>query len=268
MKRFWKAALAAALCTGLCACSDTEEDIMDASTDPDPDDVVTMQVAAAASLETVFEYKIIPLFEAQCAGVEIEGVYDGSGKLVTQIENGLDAGVFVSAATKQMDILVDEGYVDADAVVDLVENQLVLIKTRGSDVPVSSLEDILNADVIALGDPEYVPAGEYARQALEHLGIYDEALARATLGSSVSEVLSWVESGSAQVGLVYATDAAGSDGVEVIAPVDASLLDEQVIYPAAVLKDAPYPGYAQKFMEFLQSDAAMKVLEQAGFVRA
>ena len=102
-----------------------------------------------------------------------------------------------------MNALTDEGYMDENLTVDLLENKLVLIKNSESDTKADSIENILNAETIAIGDPESVPAGQYAKEALENLGIYEDVLKKASLGSNVTEVLSWVENNSAEVGLKH-----------------------------------------------------------------
>lgn len=107
-------------------------------------------VAAAASLKNAYEEELIPMFEAQYPGVTVKGTYDSSGKLQTQIEEGLEADVFMSAAKKQMKALDEEGMIDSDSIVDLLENKIVLIVPTGSDKGIQSFEDIVKADSIAL----------------------------------------------------------------------------------------------------------------------
>ena len=169
---------------------------------------VTITIAAAASLEKTFEETLIPRFEKKYPNVKVKGVYDSSGKLQIQIEQGLDADVFFSAATKQMDSLVDEKLVDSKSIVNLLENKLVLIKEKDTKTTVKGISNITDAKMIAVGDPEVVPAGQYAKIALTNANTWDAIQNKISLGGNVTEVLSWVESGSAEVGLVYSTDAA------------------------------------------------------------
>ena len=164
-----------------------------------------------------------------------------------------------------MNALTDEGYMDENLTVDLLENKLVLIKNSESDTKADSIENILNAETIAIGDPESVPAGQYAKEALENLGIYEDVLKKASLGSNVTEVLSWVENNSAEVGLVYSTDAASTDGVEVISTVPSDLLETPVIYPVGVLKESIHRSEAEMFLDFIQSDEVLKIFEKYGF---
>ncbi len=230
-------------------------------------DPVTLSLAAAASLETVFTEQLIPLFTAQNPWVTVEGTYDSSGKLQTQIEEGLAADVFFSAAKKQMNALVEEELVDPDSVVELLENQIVLIVPAGSDAGLTSFEDIANAGTVAIGDPESVPAGQYGKEALESLGLWDAVSAKASLGTNVTEVLNWVAEGSADAGIVYATDAAQMpDKVEVVATAPEGSLAAKVIYPVGILAASEQRETADAFLAFLQSQEAQDIFTEAGFV--
>jgi len=223
-------------------------------------------VAAAASLKNAYEEELIPMFEEQYPGVTVKGTYDSSGKLQTQIEEGLEADVFMSAAKKQMKALDEEGMIDSDSIVDLLENKIVLIVPTGSDKGIQSFEDIVKADSIALGDPASVPAGQYSEEALTNLGLWDQIQDKTSFGTNVTEVLNQVAAGSADAGIVYATDAASmADQVEVVAEAPEGSLKTKVIYPVAVVKDSANTEVAANFVEFLTSDEAMKVFEAYGF---
>ena len=175
-------------------------------------------VAAAASLKNAYEDKLIPMFEEANPGVTVKGTYDSSGKLQTQIEEGLEADVFMSAAKKQMTALDEEGMIASDTITDLLENKIVLIVPTGNEKKLEKFEDIENADSIALGDPASVPAGQYAQEALTNLGIWDKIQDKVSFGTNVTEVLNQVAAASADAGIVYATDAASmADQVEVVA---------------------------------------------------
>ena len=196
---------------------------------------VTLLIAAAASLEYSMEEKLIPLFEEQNPGVKVEGSYDSSGKLQTQIEEGMEADLFFSAATKQMNALTEEGYIKEDSEKKLLENKIVAIVPKDSDLEINSFEDLVKADTIALGDPASVPAGQYAQEALTSLDLWDAVSAKASFGTNVTEVLNWVAEGSADAGVVYATDAAArAEDVEVKAEAPEGSLEKPVIYPASL----------------------------------
>ena len=235
-------------------------------TDGEETEPVNLLIAAAASLEYSMEDELIPMFEEQNPGITVEGTYDSSGKLQTQIEEGLDADVFFSAATKQMDALAEEGLVEESSVKDLLENKIVLIVLKGQEGNYSKFEDIANASTVALGDPASVPAGQYAQEALGNLGLWDAVSAKASFGTNVTEVLNWVAEGSADAGVVYATDAATKeDTVSVVAEAPADSLAEPVIYPVGLVENSTKKDAAEKFMEFLSSDDAAAVFEKYGF---
>ena len=226
-------------------------------------------VAAAASLKNAYEDKLIPMFEEANPGVTVKGTYDSSGKLQTQIEEGLDADVFMSAATKQMKALDEEGMIASDTITDLLENKIVLIVPAGNEKKLEKFEDIEKADSIALGDPASVPAGQYSEEALTNLGIWDKIQDKVSFGTNVTEVLNQVAAASADAGIVYATDAASmADKVEVVAEAPEGSLSKKVIYPVAVVKGTAHEEVAKEFVAFLQTDKAITVFEEYGFSSA
>lgn len=225
-------------------------------------------VAAAASLKNAYEDKLIPMFEEANPGVTVKGTYDSSGKLQTQIEEGLDADVFMSAAKKQMIALDEEGMIASDTITDLLENKIVLIVPTGNEKKLEKFEDIEKADSIALGDPASVPAGQYSEEALTNLGIWDKIQDKVSFGTNVT-VLNQVAAASADAGIVYATDAASmADKVEVVAEAPEGSLSEKVIYPVAVVKGTAHEEVAKEFVAFLQTDKAITVFEDYGFSSA
>lgn len=224
-------------------------------------------LAAAASLEYVYEEKLIPLFEEENPGITVSGIYDSSGRLQTQIEEGMEADVFMSAATKQMDALTEEGMIDKDSVTDLLENKIVLITSADPQLELTSFADIVKADTIAIGDPASVPAGQYAEEALTNLGLWEQVLEKASLGTNVTEVLNWVAEGSAQAGVVYATDAAVTDAVKIVAEAPEESLPEPAIYPVGIVSASQRKETAEIFMRFLKSDEAVQIFEDHGFIK-
>ena len=226
-------------------------------------------VAAAASLKNAYEDELIPMFEEQYPGVTVEGTYDSSGKLQTQIEEGLEADVFMSAAPKQMKALDEEGMIASDTIVNLLENKIVLIVPTGSDSKIDSFEKIGDAASIALGDPESVPAGQYAKEAMTNLNVWDSIQDKVSFGTNVTEVLNQVAAASADAGIVYATDAASkADQVTVVAEAPEGSLEKKVIYPVAVVKATAHEDAAKAFVDFLQTPEAIAVFESYGFVAA
>lgn len=225
---------------------------------------VTILVAAAASMEYSMN-ELIDHFEEQNPYITVEGTYDSSGKLQTQIEEGLEADIFLSAATKQMDALKEKNLVDTDSIVELLENKIVLIVPTGSKTGITGFENILEADSIAIGDPESVPAGQYAKEVFESLGIYEEVARKSSFGTNVTEILNWIGEGSADVGVVYATDAASTDKVSVLAEAPEGTLAQKVIYPMGIVSASVKKEAAELFVKFLQSDEATTILEGYGF---
>jgi molybdate transport system substrate-binding protein len=229
---------------------------------------VTIMVAAAASLRLSFENELIPQFQAKYPWITVEGTYASSGQLQTQIEQGLQADVFMSAAVTQMNNLVKGGHIDAASVKPLLENKIVLIKPAGTSTPVTEFGNITQAKVIALGDPASVPAGQYAREAFTSLGIWDAVSAKASFGSNVTEVANWVAQAGAEVGVVYATDAAAAKDVEVIAECPGGLLAKPVIYPLGIISASAHPEEAKLFFDFLASPEGLGVFKANGFSQA
>lgn len=246
--------------------SSNETSSQDTASQESQQEPVTLLVAAAASLEYSFTDELIPMFQEHYPWITVEGTYDSSGKLQTQIEEGLEADLFMSAATKQMNALKDKGLMQADSIVDLLENKIVMIVPADSEQSWNSFEQLTEAETVALGDPESVPVGQYAQEALTNLGIWDQVAAKTSFGTNVTEVLNWIAEGSADAGIVYATDAATTDRVKVVADAPDGSLSEKVIYPVGVVASSAHPEEAQLFLEFLQSDEALAVFEEYGFV--
>ncbi|MBQ9159864.1 MAG: molybdate ABC transporter substrate-binding protein [Methanobrevibacter sp.] len=225
-----------------------------------------VNLAAAASLKNVYDEKLIPMFEEKYPGATVTPTYASSGDLQTQIENGLETDVFMSAANKQMDTLADEGLIDNDTNLQFLENKVVLIVPADSDANISSFDDLKDIDgTIAIGDPESVPAGQYAKEVLTNLGIWDAVQSKLSLGTDVTAVLNQVAQGSAECGIVYSTDAISTDDVKVVCEAPEDSLDTPVIYPVAMTKDAKDADAAQAFLDFLQTQEAKDVFVEYGF---
>ena len=224
-------------------------------------------VAAAASLQYVMEDALQPAFEEANPDIMLAFTFDSSGKLQTQIEEGADVDVFFSAATKQMTALDEEGLMDSDTIVDLLENKIALIVPAGSETGITGFEDITKAERIALGDPESVPVGQYSKEAFESLGMWEEVEAKTSFGTNVTEVLSWVAAGSADAGIVYLTDASTSDQfvqVEIVGYAPEGSVSK-VIYPVGIVAASQKKDAAQKFVDFLGTEEAMAAFADYGF---
>ncbi|MDD2494033.1 MAG: molybdate ABC transporter substrate-binding protein [Tissierellia bacterium] len=242
----------------LVACSDTSTD------QPNADLQNTILLAAAASLKNCMEDEIIPLFEEKNSNVKVEATYDSSGKLQTQIEEGADVDVFMSAAMKQMNALNEKSLIKDNSIVELLENKIVLIVPKDSEKEIKSFEEILNADTIAVGDPESVPAGQYAKEVFESLKIWNDVLAKSSLGTNVTEVLNWIAEGSADAGVVYSTDAASNENVQVVSEAPQGSVSK-IIYPVGIVNTTTKEDSARLFVEFLRSQEVISIFEKYGF---
>jgi molybdate transport system substrate-binding protein len=232
---------------------------------PPPQPRVELTVSAAISLKDSLD-EIGQLYHAQVPDAEIHFNYGASGTLQRQVEEGAPVDVFVSASPNQMDALESKGLVLPGTRKDLVKNAIVLIVPKGH-AGISSFQDLARpeAKIIAVGEPQTVPAGKYAQEVLTHLGLYDLLKPKFVLGKDVRHVLTYVATGNADAGIVYATDAKTSDQVTVIAtaPEESHSL---VTYPVAVLKSSKNAAAAQAFVDFLLGPKARGVFQKYGFI--
>lgn len=226
---------------------------------------VELTILAAASLTDVCN-EIKTLYEAANPNVTLTFSYGGSGALQTQIEEGAPADLFLSAATKQMTALQEQGLMEDDSVVQLLENKVVLIVPADSSLELASFEDVATDKVamIGLGEPGSVPVGQYSEEIFTTLGTLDEVKAKANYGSDVRTVLSWVETSAVDCGVVYATDAYTTDQVKIVCEAPEGSC-KQVIYPAGIVKASGQKEEAAKFLEYLQSDETLKLFASYGF---
>ncbi len=226
-----------------------------------------LYVLAAASLTDVMA-QIAESYKEVAPDVGITFVFDSSGTLQSQIEAGATADVFVSAAQRQMDALEAGSLIKRESRMDLLKNRIALIVPAASELTLTSFEDVAGDQVrmVAIGD-ESTPFGQYTREIYEQLGIWDAIMAKANLGVTVRAVLSWVESGDVDCGIVYATDATTTDGVRVIAQAPEGS-HTPVIYPAAVVESTKNAEAAQAFLDYLSGDTARALFIAAGFTMA
>lgn len=227
-----------------------------------------LTVSAAISLKDAMD-EAKQTYIAANPSVTIAANYGASGTLQLQIEQGAPVDVFFSAAPKQMDALETKGLLLEGTRKDLLRNEVVLIVPKDSTLGISSFRDLTRADVkqVALGEPVAVPAGQYAKEVLTSLGIYDAVNAKAILGKDVRQVLTYVETGNVDAGIVYATDAMSSPKVKVVATAPAKS-HAPVIYPGAVIKASKNPAAARALLDFLASPQGLAIFQKYGFAPA
>jgi molybdate transport system substrate-binding protein len=226
---------------------------------------VTLTVSAAASLQDALE-AIDPLFEQANPSIQVNYNFGASGALQQQIEQGAPADVFISAAGKQMDALQEKDLIVADTRRNLLANQLVLIVPEDSTFNLSDFRQLNDANIsrIAVGEPRSVPAGQYADEVFKNLDLADPLQSKFVFVNNVRGVLAAVESGNADAGVVYETDAKLSDRVKIVAVADESL-HQPIVYPIAVLQRTPNLEAAQTYMQFLLGTQSRDTFQQFGF---
>jgi molybdate transport system substrate-binding protein len=192
--------------------------------------------------------------------------FTAAGTIQQQIENGAPCDVFVAAAPVWMDNLQTKGLIIQDTRRDLVGNTLVLVVPTGSSLNISSLNDLTGSAVqkIAIGDPGSVSAGTYAKKAFDQLNLYAALQPKLVLGGNVRQVLTYVETGDVDAGLVFATDAQGSSKARVVAGVPAEI-NSQIVYPAAIVKATKDIEAARLYLDFLSGEAAKSIFVKYGF---
>jgi molybdate transport system substrate-binding protein len=226
---------------------------------------VELNVSAAASLTDVVQ-EINTVYMQDNPNVTIIANFASSGTLQQQIEQGAPCDVFMSAAAAQMDNLQNGDLILTDTRQNLLYNSIVLIVPVDSTLDITSFEDLATDKVtmVAIGDPQSVPAGKYARQVFELFGITDQIQPKEIICNTVRQVLTYVETGNVEVGIVFTTDALTSDKVKVVASAPAEI-NAKIVYPVAVIKASKNVAAAKAYIEFLFSDKAKVIFEKYGF---
>ena len=227
-----------------------------------------LTILAAASLTDVCA-DLKAEWQKQNPGTELLFSFGGSGALQAQIEAGAPCDVFISAAKKQMDALVQQNLMESGSVANLLQNEVVLILPKNSAKKISSFEELASPAVqlVAVGEPQSVPVGQYAKAVCNSLGIWDAVSAKANFASDVRTALSWVEEEACDCGIVYATDAASSQKVRVAAAAPKGSCPP-VIYPAGIVAASGQKEAARAFVKFLHSEKAKAIFVKAGFKMA
>jgi molybdate transport system substrate-binding protein len=226
---------------------------------------IELNVAAAVSMKDTLT-EIQQNYQRIKPQIRINYNLASSGALQKQIEQGAPADLFISAAARQMDELAAKNLINQQTRRNLVENQLVMIAPKDSTLDLQKFEDIANNRVkkFAMGEPETVPAGQYAQQVLRKLNLWDITKDKAVLAKDVRTVLTYVETGNVEAGLVYRTDAAVSDKVQIVTAAPGGS-HQPIVYPAAVLTGAQQTKEAEEFLAYLSSPEAQTIFEKNGF---
>lgn len=221
-------------------------------------------VSAAASLKEALQV-IEQDYRQENTGVKVTFNFGSSGTLQRQIEQGAPVDIFISAAQKQMNELEEQGFILSETRQDLLRNEIAVIAAQDNDA-VSGLEDLTGDAVstIAVGIPETVPAGQYTKEALIKLQLWQTLEEKLVMAKDVKQVLTYVETGNADVGFVYLSDAVKSSRIKIIEVLPANL-HEPIIYPAAIVRDAPNKEAARAFLAYLNSQQAGEVFAEYGF---
>ena len=278
MKKLLSLLLALSLVLALTACGSKDDGANDADTQDDAAEPVELIVFAAASMtETLNE--IAEMYKEVAPNVTLTFNFDSSGKLLTQISEGADCDLFISAAPTQMNAMDGSLIGDTeknpngldlivtDSRVDLLENKVTLAVPAGNPKGIESFDQLAqllkSGDVLlAIGNSD-VPVGQYTQKIFAYYGLDESAMTDClTYGNNVKEVTTQVSEAAADCGIIYATDAF-SAGLEVVDSATAEMCG-QVIYPAAVLKGEKEEA-ARAFLAYLETDAAMTVFERVGF---
>lgn len=226
---------------------------------------VELTISAAASLQDALA-EIKAGFEKEHPAIILNFNFGGSGALQQQITQGAPVDLFFSAAEDKFQALVKDGLIEKESGRNLLGNDLVLIVPKDSEKEIKTFEDLTDAGKIALGTPESVPAGKYGKETLEHLNVWEDIEDKDdfVFAKDVRQVLTYVETGNVDAGIVYKTDAMASEKVDIAATAGDDS-HAPIIYPVGIIKNTPHPNEAKLFFEYLQNNQSMKIFEEYGF---
>lgn len=235
------------------------------TTKPDAGKEILM-VSAASSLSGVME-DLAAGFEKDNPDVEIVANFGSSSKLRSQIENGAPADVFLSASTQDVAILSENGLVNKASIAQFAGNHLLLATAAEIDDQTGVLEVLASIqDTFAIAEPDSVPLGAYTKKALETLGTWDSLTGKMIYAKDARQVVTYLESGNAKAGIIYASDASLSQKVEQMSlmPIES----EDIVYPAAIIANSGQQQIAEEFMTYILSEEGQTTIEKFGFLSA
>jgi molybdate transport system substrate-binding protein len=223
-------------------------------------------VSAAISLKNAFE-EIGQIYEKK-TGVRVRFNLGASGLLQKQIESGAPVDIFASAGEKQMDELQMHKLIYADTRRDFARNDLVLVIPENSKLPIRAFTDLTRPEVerIAIGNPKTVPAGEYAREALNNLKLWNKVQSRLVMAENVRQVLDYVARGETEAGIVYASDISSVHGTTKIAARAPKESHGPILYPIAIVKETRVRSDAQRFIDLTLGNEGQAILAKYGFL--
>ncbi|WML41698.1 molybdate ABC transporter substrate-binding protein [Neobacillus sp. OS1-2] len=240
-------------------CSAEQDDPLQSAPEKD----VELTISAAASLQDAL-HEITANFNQDHDSIKINYNFGATGALQQQISQGAPVDLFFSAAEDKFDQLVTDGLIVEKNGTDLIRNELVLIAPKESAKGIQAFEDLTKADKLSIGTPESVPAGAYGKEVLEKLKLWSAIEGKIVYAKDVRQVLTYVETGNVDAGIVYKTDALTSDKV-VIVSTAAEDTHTPIVYPVGIVKASSHLKEAMLFYEYLQTKEAMKVFEKYGF---
>lgn len=243
-------------------CTDTNPNSKHEGTDAKKEQV-ELTISAAASLQDALN-EIKTTFEKDHSNITLTFNYGASGALQTQISQGAPVDLFISAAEDKFDQLMDEGLIDKDAEIDLVGNEIVLVVPNDSTKRIHDFKDLTKAEKISIGTPETVPAGQYAKETMENIKVWENVEDKIVFAKDVRQVLTYVETGNVDAGIVYKTDAKTSDKAKIVA-IATEDTHTPIIYPMGIINKTKHIEEAQLFNDYLQKKESLEILKKYGF---
>ncbi|WDZ63520.1 molybdate ABC transporter substrate-binding protein [Paenibacillus polymyxa] len=228
-------------------------------------ETIELTISAAASLTDALK-EIQHSYESTHTGIKLNFNFGGSGALEKQIEQGAPSDLFLSASTKNMKSLVDQQLIDTKKQKTWLTNELVAVIPADGTMNIASVTDLTKREVkkVAIGIPESVPAGNYAQEALTKAKLWDTLQSKLVQAKDVRQVLQYVETGNADVGFVYKTDALTSQKAKIAFEVDSKTYSP-VEYPIGIVKASKHIQEAEDFYAYLQSQESLNIMAKYGF---
>ncbi|MEK4733132.1 molybdate ABC transporter substrate-binding protein [Paenibacillus sp. FSL L8-0641] len=228
-------------------------------------ETVELTISAAASLTDALK-EIQHSYESTHTGIQLNFNFGGSGALEKQIEQGAPSDLFLSASKKSLKSLVDQQLIESNKQKTWLTNELVAVIPADGTMDIASVTDLTKREVkkVAIGIPESVPAGNYAQEALTKAKLWDTLQSKLVQAKDVRQVLQYVETGNADVGFVYKTDALTSQKEKIAFEVDPKAYSP-VEYPIGIIKGSKHIQEAEDFYAYLQSQESLNIMAKYGF---